>query len=255
MRTLKLTLQYDGSDYVGWQRQANGVSVQQLVEEVLAEIEGHLVPVHGASRTDAGVHALGQVASLKLEHPISAHALGRALNAKLPDTVRVLDVCETAPDFHARYAARAKTYHYRLLTGAIAGPFERRWAWHVPGPLVLDSMRRAMTCLVGTHDFVAFRAAGGSTRTTVRTIVDAGIDIEPLERRPFAASPDPLLVVRLTGDGFLRHMVRMIVGTLVEVGEERRAEGALADAMASGDRGAVGPTAPAHGLVLVGVKY
>jgi tRNA pseudouridine38-40 synthase len=259
VRTLKLTLAYDGTPFVGWQRQPTGVSVQALVEEALAPIEGRRVAIVGAGRTDAGVHALGQVASCRVETRLDMERIRRALNARLPDSIRVLRVEEAPDGFHARYWARAKTYAYRVLTGPIADPFLRALAWHVPQALDVGAMRAALVLLAGRHDFAAFQGAGSAVRDTVRTLLVTDLE-ETTWRGLFGdAPPAPddsrLLVWRLTGDGFLRHMVRTIVGTVVEVGLGRREPGDMAALLASGDRRRAGPTAPAHGLTLVSVEY
>jgi tRNA pseudouridine38-40 synthase len=244
MRTLKLTIQYDGTDYVGWQRQPNGVSIQELIERALEPIEGRAVTVVGAGRTDAGVHALAQVASVRLEAAIDAATLARALNATLPADVRVVLAEEVAADFDARFGARGKTYEYRIWNGPILPPFERRYAWHVPQPLAVDRMRESARSLLGTHDFSAFRAAGSDVATSRRTVNDLRIGQDG-ER----------VTVTVAGDGFLRSMVRAIAGTLVEVGLGRRRVESVAAALASRDRAQAGPTAPAHGLFLVKVEY
>ena len=252
MRTLKLTIAYDGTRYVGWQRQARGTSVQALVEATIATIEGRPVRVTGSGRTDAGAHALGQVASVDLRHPISPRDLRRAINARLPDDVRIVDVAEVRPGFNARFAARSKTYRYRILNNEVGDPFERDRAWRIGPALDAAAMREALRLVVGTHDFVAFQASGSHVRTTTRTVTSARLwqgHEHPEERRP------DVLVIEITGDGFLRHMVRTVVGTLVEVGLGRRDAASLAEALAQRDRRLAGPTAPAHGLFLVRVDY
>jgi tRNA pseudouridine38-40 synthase len=259
VRTLKLTLAYDGAPFVGWQRQPNGVSVQALVEDALAPIEGRKVAIVGAGRTDAGVHALGQVASCRVETRLDPDSLRRALNARLPASIRVLQVEEAPDGFHARYWARAKTYSYRALVGSLADPFLRGLAWHLPHALDAGAMRAALALLTGRHDFAAFQGAGSAVRDTVRTLHRA--DLEETSWRglfgdaPPAADGARLLVWRFTGDGFLRHMVRNIVGTVVETGLGRRRPEDMAALLASGDRRQAGPTAPAHGLTLVSVEY
>src|SRR5215218_4033339 len=160
MPSFKITLSYDGTDFVGWQRQANGVSVQGLIEDALATLDGRAVAVAGAGRTDSGVHALGQVAAFTLERTIAAGALLRALNAHLPDAIRVVAADQVPASFHPRFAAQSKTYCYRILTGDVASPFERRYAWHVSGVLDLAAMAAAARLLEGEHDFAAFQAAG-----------------------------------------------------------------------------------------------
>jgi tRNA pseudouridine38-40 synthase len=247
MRTLKFTIQYDGGGYVGWQRQPNGPSIQAVLEDALAPIEGGLATLHGAGRTDAGVHALGQVASAALSNHLEVARLARALNAVLPPDIRVLSVEDMDSSFHARFSAQSKTYEYRIVNAPIVSPFLHRYAWHVPRPLDLEAMRTAAGPLVGTHDFAGFQAAGSSTGSTERTIL--GLDIED------GSGFDTPIVLRVTGDGFLRHMVRNIVGTLVEVGVGRWDPWHLPGVLESCDRSQAGPTAPAHGLFLTHVTY
>jgi len=249
MRTLKLTMSYDGTRFVGWQRQAEGVSIQGLLEDALARFEGAPVPVHGAGRTDAGVHALGQVASAQMASAHDTDALARGLNASLPPDVRVTEVREAAADFHARFSARSKTYRYVLRNALLANPFERAFVWHVPEPLDLDAMRTAAGALVGTHDFAAFRSVGGDIKNTVRTITQSDI-ISPTD-----AVEQTLVAYEVTGDGFLRHMVRAIAGTLVEIGRGRRSPHSMAALVAGGNRAEAGATAPPQGLFLVRVVY
>jgi tRNA pseudouridine38-40 synthase len=264
MRVLKLTLAYDGTRFVGWQRQAEGESIQGLLEEALARFEGAPVTVHGAGRTDAGVHALGQVASARVTFTHDATDVARALNAQLPEDIRVIDVADVRPDFHARFSARSKTYTYQMRTDAVSSPFDRAYAWHVPEPLDVDGMRQAARALIGTHDFAAFQSTGTVTSRTVRTISRS--EMNDVERALLGApklrsseggsgSPRDLLTYEITGDGFLRHMVRAIVGTLVEIGRGRRPATGMADLVAGGTRADAGATAPAHGLFLVRVDY
>src|SRR4030095_332189 len=173
MRTLKLTLAYDGTRFVGWQRQAEGESIQGLLEEALARFEGSHVTVHGAGRTDAGVHALGQVASVAVSFDHDIVTLQRALNAQLPPDVRVLSIEEMDAGFHARFRARSKTYQYRIRNSLVAHPFDRAFAWHLPERLDIDARRRAAAALEGTHDFTAFQSAGSETSGTTRTITQS----------------------------------------------------------------------------------
>ena len=252
-RPLRLTVQYDGTDYAGWQRQDNGRSIQALLEESLAVIEGAPVTVTGAGRTDAGVHALGQVALATMTHTIATGTLLRALNATLPRDIRVLEVADAPPDFHPRYSARSKTYTYRILNSAVDLAFERRWSWHLAAPLDVDAMQEAAAFLVGPQDFASFQGAGSSSRTTERTIGSVVV----ARRAPVFADPsrESIVAITVTGDGFLRHMVRNIVGTLVEVGQGRRAAGTMPAVLESRDRRNAGATAPPQGLFLVKVEY
>ena len=260
-RTLKIVLAYDGTDLVGWQRQPTGESVQSLLETALAAIEGRAVTVVGAGRTDAGVHALGQVASCRVEHPLPVVQLARALNARLPASVRVLQVEEVPDSFHARYSAWSKTYRYLIVNDALVSPFERRYVWHVARRLDLGAMAEAARQLEGEHDFAALQGAGSATKTTIRTVAFARV--RPVTTAkiagalPLAAPPGGgrLIAFEVCGNGFLRHMVRNAVGTLVEIGVGKRDPSSMIDLLASGDRTLAGPTAPASGLFLVGVEY
>ena len=282
MPCFKIVVAYDGTDYVGWQRQANGVSIQGLIEDALRTLDGSAVAVAGAGRTDSGVHALGQVAGFTIERALTPDAVVRALNAHLPDAIRITSAHEVPPSFHARFDAVAKTYRYRIWNGEVASPFERRYAWHVTGALDVDAMSAAARLVEGRHDFAAFQASGSDVITTVREVVesrvmriaDCGLRIDSglrIADRGFGEIRNPqsaidnesalrnpqsaILAYEVTGTGFLRHMVRTIVGTLVEVGRGRRPVEWMAEVLASRDRAAAGPTAPAAGLCLVRVDY
>lgn len=252
MRTLKLTLTYDGTRFVGWQRQgrvegrveSEGESIQGLLEAALARFEGAPVVVHGAGRTDAGVHALGQVASVSLTCEHDVGALERGLNAQLPADIRVLRVDEVPSDFHARFSATSKTYQYRIRNAPLASPFERQYVWHVPEPLDVPAMRAAAAKLVGTHDFAAFRSAGTEVTDSVRCVTRSELLFEGSS-----------LVYEIDGSGFLRHMVRAVVGTLVEIGRGWRSPDSIEALLEGGSRADAGVTAPARGLFLVRVEY
>jgi len=245
---LKLTIAYDGTGLVGWQRQASGTSVQQLVEEAILPLDPSGPSVTAAGRTDAGVHALAQVASVTLQRSIAADAAARAINMRLPPSVRILDAQLVDADFHARFHATAKTYRYRIWNAEVVSPFERLYAWHVPPPrLDVDAMGDAARRLVGTHDFAAFQGTGREVETTVRTIMSSTIS--------GGAQRDPLITYEVCGDGFLRHMVRSIVGTLAEVGRGGQPPAWVDDVLASRSRARAGRTAPSTGLFLVAVEY
>jgi tRNA pseudouridine38-40 synthase len=256
-RTLKLTIEYDGTNYVGWQRQAEGVSIQGLLEEALGPFEGGPLTVHGAGRTDAGVHALGQVGSVRTRTEHSVATLQRALNSVLPVDVRIVSVEDALPDFHARFDAVSKTYEYRITTGPFVSAFEHRYVWHVPGLLDLEAMREGAQSLLGRHDFAAFQSTGGDVHSTERTIlsISVGSDRGQTGVRPGSDQGQTPVVIRVTGDGFLRHMVRTIAGTLVDVGLGRWPSAHVAEIVAGRDRSRAGRVAPASGLFLVRVDY
>jgi tRNA pseudouridine38-40 synthase len=215
-----------------------------LLEDAIARLEGAPITVHGAGRTDAGVHAEGQVASARVTFVHDAATVVRAVNAILPPDVRVIAVEDATEDFHARVSARSKSYRYQLANMPVMSPFLRAYAWHVPEPLDLAAMRDAAAALVGTHDFACFQSAGSDVATTVRTLIRSAL----ADRRG-------LLAYEVSGDGFLRHMVRAIVGTLVDVGRGSRPSRDVPALLALGSRSHAGPTAPAHGLTLVKVEY
>lgn len=251
MRHIRLVVEYDGTGLCGWQRQANGPTVQGHLEAALARLLAHEVTVVGASRTDAGVHARGQVASFRTERAIPLHGIRRGLNSLLPPAIAIVEASEAADDFHPRFSATGKHYRYLVFTRGDRSPRWRDRAWHVPGTLDLAAMRQAAAALVGEHDFAAFRAAGCTARRTVRRIEDIAI--------AGGAARDPeepwLICVDVRGNAFLRNMVRIVVGTLVEVGTGRRPIEQVAEILASRDRTRAGITAPAHGLELVSVRY
>jgi tRNA pseudouridine38-40 synthase len=244
---VRLILSYRGTAYAGWQRQANAVAVQQVVEEALGRLLGEAVRVEGASRTDAGVHARGQAAHLELP-AAAAHlpprALVHATNRLLPADVRVLAAHLMPAGFHARRAASGKEYRYRLSRAEVLSPLDAPYAVRVPASLDLSGMRRGAARLLGRHDFSAFALAGGSHTHPHRTL--AAVDLE---------EAGPELHLLFVGDGFLRGMVRALVGTLLDVGLGRRTPDQVAALLAGAPRGAAGCNAPAHGLVLERVLY
>ncbi|GFE59250.1 tRNA pseudouridine(38-40) synthase TruA [Geobacter sp. AOG1] len=244
MRNIKLIIEYDGTNYAGWQLQPNGVTIQQVLEEALATLLHEPVRLHGSGRTDAGVHARGMVACFTTEKTIPLRAFSDGLNTLLPQDVVVRQATEVTTDFHPRYAATGKLYRYTIHAGGRRSPLSRLYSWHLRGELDLDVMRRAAACLVGEHDFAALRGAGCAARTTVRRV--DGVVIE---------KHGELVTIDVRGSGFLRHMVRNMVGTLVEVGQGRRAADSIPDLLAAGERSKAGITAPACGLCLVEVYY
>ena len=277
MSTFKITVAYDGTDFVGWQRQASGTSIQSLLEGALRDLDQRAVSVAGAGRTDAGVHALGQVASFALHRSIEPEALIRALNAQLPAAVRVVDAGHAADTFHARFDAICKSYRYRIWNAEVMSPFERAYAWHVRGELDTGAMRDAAALIAGRRDFAAFQASGSSTTSTEREVFSSVLRrTSPVSARASGSadeggrgyptfSPEPgaglqacndaLIVYDVSGSGFLRHMIRTIVGSLVEVGRGRRPVEWMTQVLEGRARTLAGPTAPPHGLVLVAVSY
>ena len=253
MRILRLTLAYDGTPFVGFQRQATGASIQGLLEDALAPLEGGPVTVHGAGRTDAGVHALGQVASVAVSFTYDTATIRRALNVNLPVTLRVLEVEDAPEGFHARFSRGIKTYRYQIANTQVVSPFLEPFAWHVPDYLRVEAMAEAAAMLVGEHDFAAFQSAGATVTTTVRTIT-----VSTLTRQAAVsgdAALQDLLVYEVSGSGFLRHMVRAIAGTLVEVARGQRTPESMRRLLTGANRHDAGPTAPAAGLCLVRVDY
>ena len=261
MSTFKITVAYDGTDFVGWQRQASGVSIQSLLEGALRDLDQRDVSVAGAGRTDAGVHALGQVASFSLERSIEPTVLTRALNARLPSAVRVVDAEHAADTFHARFDATCKVYRYRIWNAEVLSPFERAYAWHVRGPLDAGAMQEAAALIAGRRDFAAFQAAGSSTTSTERELFSSLVLRQAQYERGGStlalslSKGESLIVYDVAGSGFLRHMIRNIVGSLVEIGRGRRPVEWMTHVLEGRARALAGPTAPPHGLVLVAVAY
>jgi len=250
MRTLKLALAYDGTDFSGWQVQPETATIQGTLSTAIGRLTGEKVLPQGSGRTDAGVHALGQVATFTTESPMPAENFVKALNDILPASIRVLEASDVPPDFHARKSALAKTYHYRIYRTAICPPVLARYVWHYPYPLDEAAMSAAAATLVGEHDFSSF-AAGNPERgldecelSNVRRIVSSVWERQPEE-----------LVYTVCGNGFLHHMVRNLVGTFILVGKGTLKPGDLKRILDARDRSAAGATAPPTGLYLVSVEY
>ena len=244
MKRILLTVEYDGTAYAGWQRQINGLAVQQVLEEALAGACGHPVTVTGSSRTDAGVHALDQKVHFDTGSGIPPEKYPFVLNTMLPPDIRVLEGREVPPDFHARFLTSGKTYTYRIWNARHGSALRRNTFWHVPVPLDEDTVRKALPSLYGRHDFAAFQAAGGTAKTTIRTIREAGLSVDGNE-----------WILTVCGDAFLYNMVRIIAGTVAEIGLHRLEPDAFQKAFETKDRLALGMTAPAHGLELTKVFY
>lgn len=243
MRNLKLTIQYDGARYCGWQRQPNSSSIQDTIEYAIYEITKEKVKITGSGRTDAGVHALGQVANFKTNSSISANKIPDALNSKLPKDISIINCQEVSDDFHSRYSAKGKIYRYLIYNKPYRSPLYKDISYHVKYNLNIQKMRSESKLLLGKHNFKAFVSAGSSVNDTVRTISNITIN-----------ENDDLIVFEIEGDGFLYNMVRIIVGTLIDIGRGR-IDKSIKEIIDSQDRKEAGHTAPAHGLFLKKVYY
>jgi tRNA pseudouridine38-40 synthase len=246
----KLTLQYDGTDFHGWQMQNDLRTVQGELTRVLSLLEGREVVIHGSGRTDAGVHAEGQVASARLEHSFTPEKLRAALNGNLERDVRVLEAQEAGDDFHARYSVRGKTYIYRIVNAPVISPFWNRYAHQEARTLDLERMRSAAKLFLGEHDWSAFSSAQTDAETRVRTITELEISERWDER-----GRCNLIEITATANGFLRYMVRSIVGTLLATARNEIDEETIQRAIQTGERALAGATAPACGLTLLRVQY
>jgi tRNA pseudouridine38-40 synthase len=247
VRRIKITVAYDGTDFHGWQVQPGLDTIQGAIEQVVASIEGKPVHVAGSGRTDAGVHALAQVAAFSIENPIPVTNLRKAMNRLLPRSIRVNDVEEASPDFHPRFQAKAKTYEYRILRAEVCPPFEHRYVHHHPFPLDIERMAAVAPLLDGEHDFSAFAASDERDEldaSKVRQIFSSRLTLE-----------GDCLFYRVRGSGFLKHMVRNIVGTLIEVGKGNVTSADVQASLAPDCGIPAGPAAPARGLFLVSVEY
>ncbi|PKN61020.1 MAG: tRNA pseudouridine(38-40) synthase TruA [Deltaproteobacteria bacterium HGW-Deltaproteobacteria-11] len=245
MRNLRMVLEYDGTAYHGWQRQTNGLSIQQVLEEKIAVMTGEAVKVIGSGRTDAGVHALGQVAHFKTASTIPDIRFLNGINSLLPRDIAVKALREVDPSFHARYDAKSKVYLYQVVNGSVRPVLLRQYAWFVPGPLDSESIREAAVYFMGTHDFSSFCSTHSDAPDHIRTITDIRIE----------AGSHGLIKIEMEADGFLRHMVRGIVGTLIEVGRGKRFVSDMQAIIHEKDRCHGGMTAPPQGLFLKEVRY
>jgi tRNA pseudouridine38-40 synthase len=247
MRRLRFEVAYDGTDFNGWQVQPGLPTIQGVLEQIIGSIEGQPVHVSASGRTDAGVHAVAQVAAVTIENPIPADNFRRAVNRLLPPTIRINHVRETALDFHPRFHARRKTYEYRIYREEVCSPFVRRYVYHHPYPLDEAAMVTVAPLLEGEHDFSAFASS------------DERDALEPCKVRTIFHSAmtrtGALLIYQVTGSGFLKHMVRNIVGTLLEVGKKNLSREDVLARLKAGSAFRPGPTAPASGLFLISVEY
>lgn len=247
MRNLKFTVAYDGSDYHGFQKQPKQPQVATIegkLEQAMEELVGKKVEIIGASRTDARVHAKGQVFNCQLKTPIPTANFGVALNGLLPADIVIVEVTEASSQFHARYSNQGKRYYYQIYQAKLPSPFLRNYAYHITDPLDLTAMRQAAEHLIGEHDFTSFRAAGCNAYSPWRTLYNIDITVQ-----------NKLVVIDVAGDGFLYKMMRAIVGTLVQVGRGRLAASQLEEIIQAKDRSQAGPSAPGHGLFLAEIYY
>ncbi|MBO4980841.1 MAG: tRNA pseudouridine(38-40) synthase TruA [Lachnospiraceae bacterium] len=243
-KRVRLTVAYDGTNYHGWQIQNNGITIESELNRCLSDLLGEPVEVIGASRTDSGVHALENIAVFDTESPMPAEKISYALNQRLPEDIRIQRSEEVAADWHPRHCKSRKTYEYRIYRGEFPMPVRRLYAYFTYRSLCVEDMREAAAYLVGEHDFKSFCQTGAQVESTVRTIYLIEVEEQGVE-----------LVIRVCGNGFLYNMVRIIAGTLMEVGQGRRAPSDMPAILDAKDRRAAGPTAPAHGLTLMRYEF
>jgi len=245
MRNIKLLIEYDGTNYLGWQVQPKGSTIQGILEEKLGLLTGEPIRLFGSGRTDSGVHAFGQVAHFKTRSRMDIRTMQRALNSLLPPDIVIRKVEEVEEDFHARKHSKSKVYEYRILNRNLRSAFHREYAWYIPQKLNFTEMKKASQSLIGEHDFSSFRTVGSPTRTAVRRVI----------RAEWKKGRDGFIRFEIEANGFLKQMVRSIVGTLVEIGKDRMNATEFRKILESKDRKKAGPTAPAQGLFLKEVKY
>ena len=245
MRRIKLTVAYDGTDYCGWQTQPNGITIEEVLNKKLSKLTGENIVIIGASRTDSGVHAMGNVAVFDTKSPIPPERFSYALNQKLPDDIVIVKSEEVPSNWHPRYQVSRKTYEYRILNRTFRMPNRRLDTYFYHHKLDVDKMKRAASYLVGEHDFKSFCAVGAQVKTTTRTIYSCEVEKDG----------NDIITIRVTGNGFLYNMVRIIAGTLIRVGGGELAPDEMPQILGKKDRTAAGPTAPAHGLTMMGIEY
>ncbi len=242
---VKLTVAYDGTNYCGWQIQPNGVTIEEKLNDAIHALFGCEIKVTGASRTDAGVHSLGNVCIFDVETKMPAEKISFALNQRLPDDIVVIDSCKVSEDFHPRFSKSRKTYEYRILNRRFPDPTRRLDTHFFHYPLDVGKMQKAADCLIGEHDFKSFASIHMQSETTVRTIYDCHVKRDE----------NDMITISVTGNGFLYNMVRIIAGTLMKVGSGDIAPEEMQDILKARDRSAAGPTAPAKGLTMIGLVY
>lgn len=243
-KRVRLTVAYDGTGYHGWQLQDNGITIEAVLNRCLAELLGEEVKVIGASRTDSGVHALGNIAVFDTESRMPVERISYALNRRLPEDIRIQKSEEVAPDWHPRHCESRKTYEYRIYRAEFPMPVKRLYSYFTYRQLDVERMREAACWLEGEHDFKSFCQTGAQAESTVRTIYFLQVEEQGAD-----------LVIRVCGNGFLYNMVRILAGTLMEVGQGKREPQSMREVLAACDRSAAGPTAPAHGLTLMKYEF
>lgn len=244
VKRVKIIVAYDGTRYCGWQVQPNGITIEEVLNKKLSELLGEVITVTGASRTDSGVHSLGNVAVFDTKTRMPADKISFALNQRLPEDIVIQGSCEVAPDWHPRYQNSQKTYEYRILNRTFRMPTRRLDTYFYHYPLDVKKMQQAADYLVGEHDFKSFCSIHSQAETTVRTIYGCQVQRQ-----------EDVITIRVTGSGFLYNMVRIIAGTLIQVGGGETAPEQMPDILAARNRSAAGPTAPAHGLTMIGIEY
>lgn len=244
VKRVKIIVAYDGTRYCGWQVQPNGITIEEVLNKKLSELLGEVITVTGASRTDSGVHSLGNVAVFDTKTRMPADKISFALNQRLPEDIVIQGSCEVAPDWHPRYQNSQKTYEYRILNRTFRMPTRRLDTYFYHYPLDVEKMQQAADYLVGEHDFKSFCSIHSQAETTVRTIYGCQVQRQ-----------EDVITIRVTGSGFLYNMVRIIAGTLIQVGGGETAPKQMPDILAARNRSAAGPTAPAHGLTMIGIEY
>ena len=244
MKRVKLIVAYDGTNYHGWQTQPNAVTIEEVLNHHLSELLKEEIKVIGASRTDAGVHALGNVAVFDTSARMPADKISYALNTRLPEDIRIQDSCEVPSDFHPRFQKTTKTYEYRILNRRFPVPTERLYSYFYHYKLDVDKMKEATSYLIGRHDFASFCGSGAQVKTTIRTVTSMDVWRD-----------GDMVTIRISGTGFLYNMVRIISGTLIEIGNGQYPPERMDKILKACDRGAAGPTAPAQGLTLMGIEF
>ncbi|WP_068620363.1 tRNA pseudouridine(38-40) synthase TruA [Paenibacillus tuaregi] len=255
MRNLCMTVSFDGTNYYGFQSQPDGNTIQDYVEKAIHQLTGEQIKIIGSGRTDAGVHAYRQMFNFHTESAIPIERWCLALNGRLPKDIVILEAREVKPNFHARHSAKRKTYRYTINANQFPDVFHRHLQLHHPGVLNVEAMKEAVTFLIGTHDYTSFASRHSTKKSHVRTIYEAHIEVDASKCRPGHARDQGVIELFITGNGFLQHMVRIIVGTLLQVGEGKRTPADMKRILEAKDRSAAGPTAEGKGLMLWNVEY